>query len=407
MATIYISQDTGNDSTGDGSLGNPYASIKKGYDESLDGDTLQLLDSAIYQPGGTASSQRIFLSSSINIIATAGQTPTIDGTAARNNDFGSKPAFHGAIAPVGKVISFTGITFNSFTGSANPIVSADNRVTLQFTECTFQNMNLVPIFPNPADASSGTPNLLNRCDIKDSAHFEIINSTNADEHFLFKNSTFDHGNPSTATNYIDCGNDSRVNGIMQNCSVLAGVSGGITLIRFGVIENTIVRNTGAGSSTTGIKANDSRSNNCTIGFDTEQTGGTDGGNNLTNTNPLFVDESSSPPDFQLQSSSPCIDAGKTIAGITEDYAGTSRPQGSAYDIGAYEYVDTGPSFTPTDGEETYNTKFSSSFTIRGTANKLATRRFNSAKDNRQAPFSVTVAGPPTIRERDTSYKNET
>jgi len=42
-------------------------------------------------------------------------------------------------------------------------------------------------------------------------------------------------------------------------------------------------------------------------------------------------------DYYLQSSSPAINAGTTVSDITKDYAGTSRPQGSAYDIGAYEF----------------------------------------------------------------------
>jgi len=41
-------------------------------------------------------------------------------------------------------------------------------------------------------------------------------------------------------------------------------------------------------------------------------------------------------DLQLQSTSPCKDAGITITSITDDYAGNSRPQGTGYDIGAYE-----------------------------------------------------------------------
>jgi hypothetical protein len=45
-------------------------------------------------------------------------------------------------------------------------------------------------------------------------------------------------------------------------------------------------------------------------------------------------------DFSLQSSSPAIDRGVTISGLTRDYNGTARPQGGAFDIGAYEYVGT-------------------------------------------------------------------
>ena len=55
-----------------------------------------------------------------------------------------------------------------------------------------------------------------------------------------------------------------------------------------------------------------------------------------NSDPLFVTNYS---NLQLQSASPAKDTGANLAsvGVTDDYAGTSRPQGAAYDIGAYEY----------------------------------------------------------------------
>jgi hypothetical protein len=51
--------------------------------------------------------------------------------------------------------------------------------------------------------------------------------------------------------------------------------------------------------------------------------------------PLFVDEGNK--HFHLQATSPAVNAG-TNTGIATDYDGTSRPQGTGYDIGAYEYV---------------------------------------------------------------------
>ncbi len=61
----------------------------------------------------------------------------------------------------------------------------------------------------------------------------------------------------------------------------------------------------------------------------------------------------SPGYFPLQAGSPAIDAVSCITGITTDIRGTSRPQGSNCDIGAYEY-DSGnppptvdPNITPT------------------------------------------------------------
>lgn len=62
--------------------------------------------------------------------------------------------------------------------------------------------------------------------------------------------------------------------------------------------------------------------------------GTVRSNNLT-TNPLFVDAAAH--NFALQAGSPAMDAGGTISEVTDDYDGVSRPQGAAYDIGAYEY----------------------------------------------------------------------
>ena len=44
-------------------------------------------------------------------------------------------------------------------------------------------------------------------------------------------------------------------------------------------------------------------------------------------------------DFQLQASSPCVDAGKNVSAVVaRDVLGVPRPQGLAYDIGAYEYI---------------------------------------------------------------------
>jgi len=46
-------------------------------------------------------------------------------------------------------------------------------------------------------------------------------------------------------------------------------------------------------------------------------------------------------DYHLQSTSPAIDKGSATYAPVTDFAGTPRPQGSGYDIGAYEYGGTG------------------------------------------------------------------
>ncbi|KKT13412.1 MAG: hypothetical protein UV94_C0033G0003, partial [Parcubacteria group bacterium GW2011_GWC1_43_30] len=65
--------------------------------------------------------------------------------------------------------------------------------------------------------------------------------------------------------------------------------------------------------------------------------------------PKFVNPASG--DFHLQSTSPAINAGVNLGSpYDKDFDGVSRPQGSAYDIGAYEYggtVSPTPISTPT------------------------------------------------------------
>ncbi|MBI4654718.1 MAG: right-handed parallel beta-helix repeat-containing protein [Nitrospirae bacterium] len=51
--------------------------------------------------------------------------------------------------------------------------------------------------------------------------------------------------------------------------------------------------------------------------------------------PLFYNLANK--DYHLTSTSPCRDTGTTV-GVTADYDNVPRPQGSGYDIGAYEYI---------------------------------------------------------------------
>ena len=57
--------------------------------------------------------------------------------------------------------------------------------------------------------------------------------------------------------------------------------------------------------------------------------------------PRFVDASANV--FDLQPSSPAIDKGTTLTGFEDDFAGTVRPQGRAWDIGAFEHRASGRS----------------------------------------------------------------
>ena len=60
-----------------------------------------------------------------------------------------------------------------------------------------------------------------------------------------------------------------------------------------------------------------------------------------NVNPSFVLSSNSPPsasNLKVNAGSPVVNKGMNLTGtVTRDYFGTSRPKGTAYEIGAFEY----------------------------------------------------------------------
>ena len=68
--------------------------------------------------------------------------------------------------------------------------------------------------------------------------------------------------------------------------------------------------------------------------DTDQTAAV--GSNNINQDPLFVDPITF--NFHIQGISPCINTGTATGAPADDLEGTPRPQGSGFDMGAYEYT---------------------------------------------------------------------
>ncbi len=122
---------------------------------------------------------------------------------------------------------------------------------------------------------------------------------------------------------------------IANSGVVDGVGISLTTTSTGGTGNTftnnIVANCDAGVYTAGIISGNTLDYNCVYNNTADYIGTTAGTNDISE-DPLFVSNS----DYQLQSTSPCIDAGTSTNAPATDKDGTTRPQGSGVDMGCYE-----------------------------------------------------------------------
>lgn len=168
------------------------------------------------------------------------------------------------------------------------------------------------------------------------------------------------GGSGTRNNILD-------NVIILTSTVGSGLSANDPSSAINVTGNTVLASNASGSTGTGIQSGYGSTlaiNNVVYGFTTDYsgTGFTGTTNNATNkatiggtgfgtnavtsiTSSAFQSVTASSEDLRLKSGSPLLDVGAT-AGPTTDIVGTSRPQGSAYDIGCWELVTGGATFQP-------------------------------------------------------------
>src|SRR6266699_931180 len=112
-----------------------------------------------------------------------------------------------------------------------------------------------------------------------------------------------------------------------------------------VANNILYNNTGYGlreAGTVGQVVTPIYTNNCFSGNSLGDSGLLTSGASVLNSvsaDPQFVEyRANGSGNYHLKSTSPCIDAGTAVNVPLNDYEGTNRPQGSAYDIGAFEFV---------------------------------------------------------------------
>jgi hypothetical protein len=142
------------------------------------------------------------------------------------------------------------------------------------------------------------------------------------------------------------------NNVAYNNVCYGNASGGIHVnycaVSTGIYNNTLTGNSGPGleigSGSTGAVAR----NNILVGNSSALSNSgtsTTSDHNLLSGSASFVDATAH--DYRLQSGSAAIDAGATIALVTTDLLGVTRPQGTAYDLGAYEYQAAPATYTLT------------------------------------------------------------
>jgi hypothetical protein len=130
------------------------------------------------------------------------------------------------------------------------------------------------------------------------------------------------------------------NNTLYDCGAMHGTDAGAVYLGIKTVftNNLVAQLSGevySMPSGGGVAAGSSGTTNLWNGGGTAPTFST---GNITSA-PLLVNTATA--DFHLQSTSPAKDAGTTVASVTTDFDGNSRPQNSIYDIGAYEYVVAG------------------------------------------------------------------
>jgi hypothetical protein len=102
---------------------------------------------------------------------------------------------------------------------------------------------------------------------------------------------------------------------------------------------------------------------------------------------VLFDQSDVAHPYQLQPTSPGVDAGTTVLSVTSDLLQVSRPQGPAYDIGAYETTEVKQNQTISFAALANRNLSASPFTVQATASSGLQVSFAS-----QTPGVCTVAG---------------
>jgi len=369
MANYYVAT-TGNNSN-PGTIGSPFLTIAKGISVLVAGDTLYIR-SGNYNESINSNNQTIPAGTSwsnvVTISAYPGESVTIYIVLLANSSIkylvfkdliidGRRTSNETVYISTANHIRFTGCELKDsyFQGVLMPHPGSDYN---EFINCNIHGHGHTVNLDHGIYCASRY-NLIQGCDIHDNAAYGVTVYNGYGERpdgNVIKGNRFHHNAVLGSGGGI--GVASSTGTLVYNNLVYSNRIG-IEVAWGSPVGAKIYNNTVYGN-VTGITMNSDSSgalvkNNIVYqsGSITNNGSGTVQANNLVGSgstnNPQFVNAGSA--NFALQAGSPAIDHGTTLSEVTTDFAGVSRPQGTAYDIGAYEFVGGGgtPDTTPPTG----------------------------------------------------------
>ena len=409
MTTYYVSDTNGDDGNDGESQASPLKTIGRAIAKAnTEGDIVEIIDEATYNESTSTSLMRL-------------EANNVTITHTGSFSLGRPKIDAGGASEAINLNSKTDITLNGLhitdIQSGGQVLLNNAGAGLTITDCFFEN---VPGLGS--DHLVGTVSKPVR--IKQSA-FMFFGSGGSQINLTsngvteIENCFFSSSNVggSIMRSYVTTATASFCTFIHQDY----GPGSSFPVVWWGKVVNCVVTSSVTNANVTnitGIAANEHSNNLVDIrgaefrNFANNSNASADS-TDIINTAVTFVDGTSKGNTFSvvqnyaLAEGSRGIDEGVTFNSIDVDIIGTSRPQGAGFDMGAFETIQA---YWSAEGQQT-ETKFGQNgFEIRATKNRLATRSFPDQKDNRQAPYYVTIAGPPTLRGQTPGgkpYKNET
>jgi len=384
--TYYVA--TGGSDSSPGTISQPFRTIKKGVSVLKAGDTVYIRSGTYYEnldgnrdviPSGTSWANPVTIAAypgetvtmalpspqatgvlniansplnpNLQYIIFAGlifdATNVIDAQSGVGIGFGSPPAHH--IRLQNFEVKNTGNAAGG-TGGQGVIVAGSFN---EFINCNVHDNGLGTGGQGGPWLSGGygfyiggTDHLVERCKIHDNGGYgiHVYNSgPGGSQRQTIRYNEIYHNHQavgisrSTAAIIVASGSDHKVyNNIVRNDYAGIQVYGSCSTCL--IYNNTVYANANWGIQLDPGSANNIIRNNIIYqnpgGNISDWSGSNIISNNLM-TDPRFANPAAA--DFHLQPSSPAIDAGTSLPDVGADFDGTLRPQGVAFDIGAYEY----------------------------------------------------------------------